>query len=516
MKQLDDLIQRVKEAKKHELTLSSEDCALLLHALITLASIQERLQGNEITIYKLRKLLGMITSSEKLSQQVNTSKNAALKTEPAKKIVKKVQPKIEKHALEAFNKGDECPLCLRGKLYKYDPATLLRITGQSPFVPTQHIMERLRCSTCGSYFTAPLPKEVEEDGESGHKYGYSARSLMGICKFYAGLPYFRQESLQNLLGISISASAIFDQTEHLANSFHPIFKLLRHKASDAKHFYIDDTSQRILNQKPIVKKKRNSDKEQLRSGIYTSGLIAKLESGEEIILFESNIGHAGEFIDSILQERTTDIVPSIMSDALSANGVTTLSKYINSLCNSHARRQFYDVQCHFPEEVNFILDLYGKIWFFDKQTREMTDTERLAYHKTHSLPIMQQIKEWGAKKLEGDDVEANSSLGKAIAYFLRHYDELTSFCYYEGVAIDNNPMESQLKLVVRNRKNALFFQTLSGASIGDVITSMIATAIAAGVNAFDYFNVLQREQELVKENPTHYLPWNYKEWSSAP
>ncbi len=57
------------------------------------------------------------------------------------------------------------------------------------------------------------------DGSSNQKYGYSARSLMGISKYYAGSPFYRQGSLQDLLGVSISASSIFDQTENLLTVF---------------------------------------------------------------------------------------------------------------------------------------------------------------------------------------------------------------------------------------------------------------------------------------------------------
>jgi len=72
-------------------------------------------------------------------------------------------------------------------------------------------------------------------------------------------------------------------------------------------------------------------------------------------------------------------------------------------------------------------------------------------------------------------------------------------------------MESQLKLVVRDRKNGLFKKSLSGACIGDVITSLIATTGQAGVNVFDYFNTLQRESEAVALTPERYLPWVYQQ-----
>jgi transposase len=86
------------------------------------------------------------------------------------------------------------------KCVKRRQVNLLRISGHSPFVPEQHLMERLRCNACGAYFTVTLPEAVLADGDVGQKYGYSARALMGIHKYFAGLPYYRQGSLQQLLG----------------------------------------------------------------------------------------------------------------------------------------------------------------------------------------------------------------------------------------------------------------------------------------------------------------------------
>ena len=48
-------------------------------------------------------------------------------------------------------------------------------------------------------------------------------------------------------------------------------------------------------------------------------------------------------------------------------------------------------------------------------------------------------------------------------------------------------MESQLKLVIRDRKNTMFRKTQAGADIGDVITSLLATCAEVGINVFDYF-----------------------------
>jgi hypothetical protein len=75
-------------------------------------------------------------------------------------------------------------------------------------------------------------------------------------------------------------------------------------------------------------------------------------------------------------------------------------------------------------------------------------------------------------------------------------------------------IEAMLKIIVRDRKNAMFHKTLLGATIGDIITSVIATGSEAGINVFDYFTTLQREKEQVKAHPENYLPWNYLAKSS--
>lgn len=138
-----------------------------------------------------------------------------------------------------------------------------------------------------------------------------------------------------------------------------------------------------------------------------------MADNRHIVLFETNIVHAGEFIDSILHKHI------IMSDALASNSPTVKE----ALCNSHARRQFVDVINHFPDEVEHVLKRYGEIGVNDDYMKEarLTPTARLAYHQAHSAPIMEEIKSWGETHLSNKTVEENSALDKAIRYFIKKY-----------------------------------------------------------------------------------------------
>jgi hypothetical protein len=57
----------------------------------------------------------------------------------------------------AYQRGDRCPLCERGRLYSLDPLVRLRFTGQPLALVRRFELERLRCGTCGALWVASMP-----------------------------------------------------------------------------------------------------------------------------------------------------------------------------------------------------------------------------------------------------------------------------------------------------------------------------------------------------------------------
>ena len=517
------LIARVEHAMEHELALESSDLRLLLSAIQTLMSVQSNLTEKDATLYKLRKLLGMVTSSEKRkkaksdeTESSDIKENNENKNGPGKKAArkqKKPKPspaKTEHHPLAGDKKGDPCPECPKGKLIKHEPSILLRVSGSAPLEAVKHIVEQLQCNLCDYVIRAPLPKAVLDDGDVKQRYGYSARSVMSIHKHFSGIPYYHQGTLNDLFGWPVTASSIFDQCEYVANDVAPIFRELKKIAGNASLIYIDDTHNRILDSQPEERPKRTGKGTQLRSGIYTSGLIAITETGEKIYLYDTSLGHAGEFLDEILNYRDSGLSPPIiMSDALSRNYPTVISDAIIALCNSHARRLFVDEENHAPQEVTPILDLYASIWCHDKETEvaDQGSEKRLQYHQEKSLPVMAAIKIRCEAYLVSDVREEHSGLGKACRYFVKHYDGLTQFCRTRGAPIDNNRMEEGLKVKIRTRKMSHFYKTQTGADIANILTSVISTSYRNDINPFHYLNYIQRHSGMVKADPAAVLPW---------
>ena len=100
--------------------------------------------------------------------------------------------------------------------------------------------------------------------------------------------------------------------------------------------------------------------------------------------------------------------------------------------------------------------------------------------------MMATLKRSMERQREQREVEPNSSLGKAFAYWLEHWPSLTRFLSVPGAPLENNTAERALKLIIRQRKNSLFYATPHSASVASLLTSLIATCLQAGVNAMAY------------------------------
>src|SRR6266487_423349 len=82
---------------------------------------------------------------------------------------------------------------------------------------------------------------------------------------------------------------------------------------------------------------------------------------------------------------------------------------------------------------------------------------------------------------------------------------------WRGTIREGNIVERALKKAILNRKNALFYKTVNGAGVGDLFMSLIHTCELNGANPFDYLTELQRHSEELKQKPSDWMPWNYRE-----
>ena len=410
---------------------------------------------------------------------------------------------------EALAVGERCPVCGLGRLYQVPPGVELRIDGNALLSAIRYELAKLRCSACGQVFTASLPEEAGQE-----RYSPRARAVLAVSRYYLGVPLYRLEGYQAMVGVPVSDATQWDQIEGVADCAYPVFEHLQVLAAQGEVIYQDDTSVRILS---LLKENRQAEVQahgqsppSVRTGMYTTGLVVQV--GERTIcLYISGRSHAGENLEALLTHREADQgKPIVMSDALAANTADEAA-LIRCHCLAHGRRKFNELEEVWPDECAVVIEALKQVFDHEEEARvqQMNATERLAYHQAYSGPIMEALKQWLDTQIEERLVEPNSSLGKAIAYLRGHGETLTRFLQVERAPLDTNIVERALKLIIRQRKNSLFYATEHRAYIASMLTSLIATCLHAGVNALEYLVALQEHRPAVFGDPTVWLPWNY-------
>ncbi|MGE3425133.1 MAG: IS66 family transposase [Dehalococcoidia bacterium] len=413
---------------------------------------------------------------------------------------------------ETLAVGERCPACGRGTLYRLLPGVEMRLDGNALLSAVRYELEKLRCSACGQVFTASVP-----GGAGAEKYTARARAVLALARYYLGLPWYRLEGFQVLVGVPVADATQWDQAEVVGDCSYPIFKCLETMAAQGDVIFQDDTSHRILtlieeNQQARAQAQaQGKAKPEERTGMQTTALIVQVGT-YRICLYYTGRRHAGENLAALLMKREPGRdKPLVMSDALSSNKAEE-DELIRCHCLAHGRRKFTELADDFPAESAVVVNALKLVYDHDEEAREqqLSEQERLVYHQTYSAPVFMTLKTWLEQQTAERVVEPNSSVGKAIAYLLEHWETLTRVVTEPGAPLDNNVAERALKVVIHQRKNSLFYATAHSATIASILTSIIATCVQAGVNAVEYLVAVQEHRQEVRANPSAWLPWNYE------
>ena len=348
---------------------------------------------------------------------------------------------------------------------------------------------------------ASLPEAIAKRD----KYDETCRSSVAIARYYAGQPFHRTERLQALQGIPLPDATQWDLVSELYEQVKPVYLALEQLAANGQLQHYDDTGHRIL--EAYANKKAS----------HTTSFISMVGS-YPVYLFFTSLNTAGKNQENLLKNRTTQEPLLTMSDASRQNmpkymDEQLMARWILCFCLVHGRRKFYEIQNLFGKPCEFVLDTISKIYHHEAYCKkhQLNPQVRLEYHQEHSAPLMEGLRVWFNNQLLYRHVEANSGLGQAIRYMLKHWNGLTRFLHVAGAPIDNSICEQAIKVAIRHRRNSLFYRTFQSAQIGDALMSIIHTAAKNHINIFDYLNTLQRYKEQVKATPAHWLPWNYQE-----
>jgi hypothetical protein len=132
--------------------------------------------------------------------------------------------------------------------------------------------------------------------------------VLAIGRYSLGLPLYRLQSYQAILGVPVADATQWDQIEQVGDCSYRVFEVLERLAAQGELLHQDDTSVRILslmdeNLKIRAQAEaRGVSRPTERTGMLTTALVVQV--GERTIcLYDSGRSHAGENLKALLEQR---------------------------------------------------------------------------------------------------------------------------------------------------------------------------------------------------------------------
>ena len=411
--------------------------------------------------------------------------------------------------VESAQSGDACPCCNRGRLYESEEQKLLEFTGNCPVSVTRYRKQILRCNACS--ITVSNNKNIT-------KWTNSSRSSIVLQKTH-GMPFHRLSKLQGLSGVPISFSTLWKQCFDLWEEIGcHIYGELLGLIAECDYFNVDDTGAKILE---VIKENKilqhESDGKKKGRKCNTTTVCATTKNNEKLVLYITKNTHGGENIGQILTERKNKTgTIYLMVDASSSNKPVLndqdkwlLNNVIIINCLAHGQRKFTDIEEYYEEECGYFLKQTRGIYHNEHWCKEYSLEDKLKYHQEHSAIFVENIYNKIESLFSNKITEPNSTLGKAMKYWINNKVGLTQFLNIGLLSLDNNLAERSLKAIILQRKNSLFFKTKDSAEVHSGLHSIVKTCDANGINAFKYLNWIQDHWVEARKNAMGYTPFAY-------
>lgn len=179
---------------------------------------------------------------------------------------------------------------------------------------------------------------------------------------------------------------------------------------------------------------------------------------------------------------------TVMCDAESRmNAIFEQEAVQRANCNAHPRRAFRDAEAAQPvlakEAGKFLTKMYAH------ERRALADGlvgDALRDRRQAMIrPIASAFHAWLTEQ-NTPELLPLDPFGKAVRYYLRHFEKLTRFIDDPGVPIDNNPSERAFQDHAKLRLNALFAGSPEGGRRWAVLLGIVTTAKRHGLDVQAY------------------------------
>ena len=186
-------------------------------------------------------------------------------------------------------------------------------------------------------------------------------------------------------------------------------------------------------------------------------------------------------------------------------------------CLAHIRRRWYKAAEESCAEAIWFIGQIRQLYLIEDETRDLSHPERQAVRRQKAPAL------WRALKRRALELQANprllpqSSLGKAVHYFLNEYTAVVGYLRDGRFEIDNNIVENDVRPSAVGRRRWLFIGHPDAGWRSAVIYTIIQSCRRRGINPQEYLtDVLGRLPSMKNHQVKDVLPSRWKPTPAKP
>jgi transposase len=355
-----------------------------------------------------------------------------------------------------------CPCCGETRLLARDVEVSEKIDVR-PYVRRRRIVREVRvCSRCNVRVTAPMPPMPSERS----KFTCDFLAWIVYQKFYLLVPLDRIHRALASQGVDVPMPTLVYLIEKAADLLGPIDGQHWKELKAGPYLATDGTGLDV--QLPYMKKVWHGCLD-----IFTR---------DELAVYQFSMTKHGDG----LAAKLSAFKGTVLCDAESRLDAMFSDERVEANCNAHPRRKFRDAEQAQPklaaEASAFMQQMYDVER--DAKLRGLVGVDLLAERQARTRPVVDRFKDW-LVAVEPTLVPSDP-LGKAVRYYLNHFQALTRFIDDADIPIDNNRSERGFQNHAKLRLNALFAGSQEGAHRWATCLGVVETAKRHGLDVFAY------------------------------
>jgi transposase len=375
------------------------------------------------------------------------------------------------------------------------------VTTEYDYLPAKLIIRELvrpkygRCGKpcCQGVSIAPLPPRLVPQSKLG--LGLAVHLL--LSRFDDHLSYYTLErNFLERFGAVIARQQMVQWVEKVAHLLLAIYWLIGEELTAGDYLQIDESPVKVLD--PEVK------------GKAAQGYLwfYSRPGGYVFLEFHQSRGRDGprERLRSFHGTMQTDGYE--LYDALRREQPRKLRRIG---CTAHSRRRFYKALLESCSESLWFIGQMRQLYQLERELKDCTPQERRRGRLAKAPAIWLAMKK-RAQALRADPrVLPQSSLGKAVNYFLNEYTALVGYLRDGRFEIDSNLVENDVRPSAVGKRRWLFIGHPNAGWRSAVIYTIIQSCRRYEINPQDYLtDVLQRLPSMTSSQVRELLPANWK------